>query len=178
MKLLNIFLNKLLEWGVYLRNKTWSPFFAEIEKRRFPNLYKQGREIRMGLKIYTVKQLCEYLEQNDFRWESDPLYGSVDYESYPEITLAKKKGDCDDYSRLAVELLQDNYQKVWKLYCFGKLFDGHAVALFYNQNGWKVLSNTEFFDLGKDSTNIAERAAKLFYGDRLSSYAIEKVKDK
>ena len=171
-------LEKFLEWMVYIRNKTWSPFFANLEKWRYSSLFKQGAKIRAILKIHTVKQLVEYLHAYDFQWENDPLYGAYDYESYPEITLATRRGDCDDFARLGIDLLKHSYQKVWKVYCYnGSIYEGHVMVLFYNKNGWKLLSNTNAYDLGKNLDNPGQTAAECFFGDQLFVYAVEKIKD-
>lgn len=171
-------LQKILEWMVFVRNKVWSPILASWEKWRYPDLFKTGAEIRKNLNIHTVKQLTDYLQKEDFTWQSDPLGGACDYESYPEITLALKGGDCDDFARLAVELLGNNYQKVWKVYCYsGNIYEGHVMVLFYNENGWKLLSNTSFLDLGKEIQNPGEKAAQIFFGEKLFIFAVEKIKD-
>jgi len=45
-------------------------------------------------------ELEEYFRDNNWKWESDPLSGFLDYVSDVEITFAKKAGDCDDLAEV------------------------------------------------------------------------------
>ena len=116
MKLVRIFI-KLRKW-------IWSPLLAFIERKLNPEKYKKGTLYLASLKeeCETVDEYIKFIRERNFKWAQDALGGFIDFTSYPEITIAKGEGDCDDLARLAVEILKDKFKEVYELYCFKGLF--------------------------------------------------------
>jgi hypothetical protein len=65
------------------------------------------------------------------RYVNDPLGGLLDYVAAPEVTWARGRGDCDDFSYLAAEVLRRAGVECWiATYVCWNVKDSHVVCLF------------------------------------------------
>jgi len=65
------------------------------------------------------------------RYVNDPLGGLFDYVAAPEVTWARGRGDCDDFSYLAAEILRRAGVECWiATYVCWNVKDSHVVCLF------------------------------------------------
>jgi len=169
---------KWMRFFIYLRKYTWSPFFAKIEKATQPALFDEGIKAlkEMKEKCTSVTDYLNFLVYRRFRYSNDPFKGALDYVSYPEITAAKKFGDCDDFAELALEVLKDHFEVAYRLYTFSGIFKGHVMVLLHNGHCWQLISNKTRLLWTNDGENIFERAAKAYCGEDLKYYFLEKIK--
>jgi hypothetical protein len=161
-----------------LRKWVWSPLLAFVERKISPKLYEQGKEklVEAKARCNSVDEYMSYAQELSLHWTNDPLNGAIDFTSYPEITIAKCSGDCDDLARLAIEVLKDNYEEIYEVYCFSGLFDGHVMALFFDGHRWQLISNTVRIYEAFSRDGVFENAARAFHGGRLKFYHVERMK--
>ena len=172
-------MNLIVRIYVYFREKALSPFLAKIEKKLKPLLFEDGAKKLKELKekCNTVTDFEHYMERVSFRWIIDPFFGLLDFTSYPEMTIAKRTGDCDDFAELAIVLLKPHFQKVWRIYSFSKFTKGHVMALFYNGFNWQLISNTKKLLVTEDGANIFERCVEAWHGPgAIKGFYVEEIK--
>lgn len=94
----------------------------------------------------------------------------LDRWSFPWVTVAKKKGDCEDFMLLAQAILKKKFT-CHQCLVYGKRDGkkrGHAVLLVKESGKWVLMSNYSryiWFDTMED-------AARKYYGDDTISYYI------
>jgi len=123
------------------KENIWNPIIANIESALWGRT-KEGDALfsRLRAKAPEVYTIAGMLQANGFVWSSDPMGGSLDYHSFPRVTCARKRGDCDDYAFLWEELLR-GYGECWIMYTYGKN-GGHAMCVFKGTEGpFYLLSN-------------------------------------
>jgi hypothetical protein len=122
----------------------WNPVIANIESA-FWGRTKAGDALFSELRakapeVYTISGM---LNAKGFQWSGDPLGGSLDYRSFPRVTCARKRGDCDDYMALWEELLR-GYGQCWYMHTFSK-DSGHAMCVFETNGMFYLLSNLSVY---------------------------------
>lgn len=71
---------------------------------------------------------------------NDPLGGILDYVAAPEVTWARRYGDCDDFSYLTAELLRRAGAAGWlATYLCWNVKRSHVVCLYYDGRGFGVI---------------------------------------
>jgi transglutaminase-like putative cysteine protease len=71
---------------------------------------------------------------------NDPLGGMLDYVAAPEVTWARRYGDCDDFSYLTAELLRRAGVASWvATYVCWNVKRSHVVCLYYDGRGFGVI---------------------------------------
>lgn len=71
---------------------------------------------------------------------NDPLGGALDYVAAPEVTWARRRGDCDDFSYLTAELLRRAGVAGWlATYLCWNVRSSHVACLFYDGRGFGVI---------------------------------------
>lgn len=73
-------------------------------------------------------------------YHPDPLGGVVDYVAAPPLTWDRGRGDCDDFSYLAADVLARAGNLAWIInYWCWDLRSSHTVAAFRDEGGYRVL---------------------------------------
>jgi transglutaminase-like putative cysteine protease len=71
---------------------------------------------------------------------NDPLGGMLDYVAAPEVTWARRYGDCDDFSYLSAELLRRAGVASWIVtYLCWNVKHSHVVCLFYDRRAFGTI---------------------------------------
>jgi transglutaminase-like putative cysteine protease len=74
------------------------------------------------------------------KYLNDPLGGMLDYVAAPEITWARRRGDCDDFSYLTAELLRRAGVAGWlATYLCWNVKRSHVVCLYHHGRGFGVI---------------------------------------
>ncbi len=91
---------------------------------------------------------------------ADPLGGLLDYVAAPEVTWARRIGDCDDFSYLTAELFRRAGVESWLAsYLCWNLADSHVVCLYYHDRAFGVIDQG-FLSYGYKSLGDAATAAE------------------
>jgi hypothetical protein len=109
--------------------------------------------------------IANKLDAAGFHWHAEVL----DFTSYPWVTIARKRGDCDDFMLLWESIYKDK-GVTWRVIVGSKSGSGHAMLLYYDSalNRLYLLSNVGVFREGY--LNDWETMVKAFYGDNTSCY--------
>lgn len=145
----------------WIKEKIYNPIFANIESA-FWGRTREGDALFLELRANApdVHAIAGMLNSKGFKWGSDPLGGSLDYRSFPRVTCARKRGDCDDYMALWEELLR-GHGECWYMHTYTKT-SGHAMCVFKKGNGFYLLSNTQVY-----ATSFSrESFDRLFFGEQ------------
>ena len=112
-----------------------------------------------------VFRIAAELRARGFHWAKE----NVDFVSYPWVTIARKRGDCDDFMSLWEGVLK-YAGKTKKVTVTSTEGGAHAMLLFVPTNGatMYILSNTRV--LGQGGVEEWERLVKLFYGEKTRCY--------
>lgn len=116
-------------------------------------------------KLDTVYRVASRLKVDGFSWHKEV----VDFVSIPWVTVARKRGDCDDFMALWEEILK-GLGVTKKVSVRSKDGRGHAMLLF-NPTGsktWYILSNTRV--LGADALADTHRLIRLHYGENTDCF--------
>ena len=126
------------------KENIWNPIIANIESA-FWGRTKEGDALfsELRAKAPDVYGIAGMLNTKGFQWSSDPLGGSIDYHSFPRVTCARKRGDCDDYAFLWEELLR-GHGECWIMYTYSKT-RGHAMCVFHQGTAFYLLSNLSIY---------------------------------
>lgn len=142
------------------QEKVWNPIIANIESALWGRT-KEGDALFLELrsKAPDVYAIAGMLNAKGFVWSSDPLGGSLDYHSFPRVSCARRKCDCDDFAFLWEELLR-GHGECWIVYTYSKT-SGHAMCAFKSALGpYYLLSNTSVYA----AASSKEVFDKLFFG--------------
>ncbi len=91
---------------------------------------------------------------------NDPLGGMLDYVAAPEVTWARRRGDCDDFSYLTAELLRRAGVAGWlATYVCWNVKHSHVVCLYHDSRNFGVIDQGQVRD-GFDSLAGAAAAAR------------------
>ena len=87
---------------------------------------------------------------------NDPLGGMLDYVAAPEVTWARRYGDCDDFSYLTAELLRRAAVESWlATYVCWNVKRSHVVCLYRDAGGYGLIDQ----GLLRDGFGTLEEAA-------------------
>jgi hypothetical protein len=149
-----------MSFAEWWKERIWNPIIANIESA-FWGRTKEGDALFIELrsKAPDIYAIAGMFHSKGFSWSSDPMGGSLDYHSFPRVTCARRKEDCDGYAFLWEELLR-GYGERWIMYTFKK-GSGHAMCVFKSDMGtYYLLSNTSVYAAAANR----EAFDKLFYG--------------
>lgn len=98
--------------------------------------YRRSRKTLPGVR--SLADVESALKQ--VRWTAD-RFG--DWIQDPDLTWGRKKGDCEDFARLAVGLLKQLDIEAWLLSLILKPAEySHAVCVFLQNGKWSYFDNT------------------------------------
>jgi len=163
---------------LFIRKHITSPLFSYIEKATHPSLVEQGgRELKeLKSKCTSITDYVHFINRMNFKWSNDPIWGILDYTSCPEMTVAGRGGDCDDFAALAIEVLKPHFEKSWLLYTLKGIHKAHVMALFFNGFRYQLLSNGEKIFETENEDELFERCAEAYYGTRIQHFLVEEIK--
>jgi len=163
---------------LFIRKYITSPLLSRLEKAIHPGLIEQGtRELReLKEKCSSITDYIHFINRMNFRWSNDPIWGILDYTSSPEITVAARTGDCDDFAALAIEVLNPYFEKIWILYTLKGLRGAHVMVVFFNGFKYQLLSNGEKIFETEEEDELFERCAEAYYGTRVQHFIAEEIK--
>jgi predicted transglutaminase-like cysteine proteinase len=140
----------------------WIPADAEALKyaEEEPAARKYLQDLRAIPNIYAVSSK---LLTDGFYWHSE----NVDFVAYPWVTIAGKRGDCDDFMALWESVLK--YQgQTQKVHVESTEGGAHAMLLFWKSGVAYILSNLNV--LGTGSPGTEESLIRLFYKDKTKCF--------
>ena len=90
--------------------------------------------------VATAEDMIWWFWSMGFEYEEDPLWGIIDYQSDPWVSIQTKDGDCEDISFLINAILKGRYEESCVLVMTGS--PGHAVFAYSISCTWWCLSGT------------------------------------
>ena len=146
-------------WVAHLEKMTnWIQADAEAMK------YKtEENEARLYLKelreIEEINELSIKLKADGFHWKNE----YVDFTSYPWVTIARRRGDCDDFTALWDAILKYRDGKTEKVFV-STSSSAHAMLVYNTGDKIYILSNLDIFRVGKPGEE--EDLVGQFFGDK------------
>lgn len=149
---------------VTLRLYNW--VLADNEMSKYKDREAEARAYLGELRaIDSPFTIASKLRHDGFHWHKE----SVDFVSWAWVTIARKRGDCDDFMNLW-EAIFKRKGKTEKVSVTSKEGGGHAMLLFTPQgtSTLYILSNSRV--LGTDGNGDFERLIRLFYRDKTDCF--------
>lgn len=136
----------------------WVP--ADIEAAKYLDRETESREYLQMLRgLPTIYLQAEHLVKDGFHWHAE----NFDFTSYAWVTIARKRGDCDDFMELWREILKVKGETKRVTVTSGD--SAHAMLFFYDAHGnLYLLSNLQVLGTGKKGDE--DRLVRLHYGDK------------
>ncbi len=134
MKIIQPIINSFLVWWLRSGRYRWSWLRRRLFERRYLNVALPSAS--------SLEEIEACLKQ--VTWTLDGPLHLFDCISYPQVTWAKKKDDCDGFSSLAAELLKrwnPDYHPVLLTVMCRPVAKSHTVCVFAGPQG-----NLCFFD--------------------------------
>lgn len=153
---MNSIIDNFLIWWLYTGRYSWSRFRRCLCERRYLTKALPS--------VSSLEEIEACLKQ--VKWTMDGPLHLFDSISYPQVTWARKKDDCDGFASLAAELLRQlnpNCNPVLVTAMLRPVRVSHTVCAFINQEG-----SISYFDNGSLRDNC------LTYGEvvvRISRHA-------
>ena len=92
--------------------------------------------------LNSPEDIAKYIWKN-FRVESDQAqFGREDHWQTPDELLKNRKGDCEDFSRFAYEILKKNGISAFMINVYGKKY-AHTVCVFKENGKYHILDGTD-----------------------------------
>lgn len=117
-------------------------------------------------KLNDPRMVATKLRRDGFHWHKE----NVDFTSWAWVTIARKRGDCDDFMHLWEELAKGWEGRTKRVSVSSKDGGGHAMLLYYKSTLLFLFSNLRV--LGKGVPGDEEDLIKKFYGDRTRCWII------
>ena len=147
--------------------KTYNWVLADNEASKYKDQEADARAYLKTLRetpnIYNVSQK---MVTDGFKWHKE----AVDFISYPWVTIARKRGDCDDFMALWEAVFKYKGGKTERVSVTSTEGKGHAMLLFFppSSNIFYLLSNAKV--LTQMAKGKEEEAIRLFYGDKTDCF--------
>jgi hypothetical protein len=101
-----------------------------------------GAPLRRLEQDLTTPEVIATWVQAHIEYKMDPVYGLLNNIQQPEVTLARGKGDCDDFSFLCLHFLQKAGYPTWLLTLFTQPMEqSHTVCVFAEAGTFHHISN-------------------------------------
>jgi len=156
MKVHRKYVKKLTNWVL-----------ADNEAKKYADEKVAARNYLADLrKIDNPSLISKKLVADGFRWHAE----NADFVSYPWVTIARKRGDCDDFMELWGSILKGT-GKIERVTVTRKnSSSAHAMLLYrrYENDILYILSNLRV--LGSTTTDDWESLVRLFYGNQTDCY--------
>ncbi len=133
---------------------------ADAEAAKYKDEESQARTYLQQLRAKeTLQGMIAQLEVDGLHWHEEVL----DFTSYPWGTIARRRGDCDDFMTLWEAVLKYKEGKTRKIFVAGPT-SAHAMLLYTKGDEIWILSNMRI--LAKGFPGQEEELARRFYGDK------------
>ena len=148
--------------------KTYNWVQADVEAAKYRGEEDAARAYLKSLReVVTIPEVEVKLKADGFHWKREKL----DFTSYPWVTIARRRGDCDDFMALweAVVKYRGKTKRVFVSSVSGS---AHAMLLFYPKGTTFVylFSNTGI--LGMGGVGSEEQLVRLFYKEKTSCFIL------
>jgi len=155
-------------WRQHIK-KTYNWVLADSEAAKYQENETEARAYLRTLRgMDSPYAVANQLQTDGFHWHAE----SVDFTSYAWVTIARKRGDCDDFMCLWEAVLK--YKGRTKRVSVSSKEDrAHAMLMFYPEGSPTViylLSNSRV--LGSGRPGDEDRLIRLFYGDKTDCYIL------
>jgi len=146
-------------WSKHLEKTTnWAQADAEALKYKAEEaearLYLQELRDLPSLDAVSIKLVCD-----GFHWRREFL----DFTNYPWVTIAKRRGDCDDFMMLWAAVLKYKTGEIRKVFVASDT-GAHAMLLYESGFELYLLSNLKIFARGAPGDD--DKLVRQFYGDK------------
>jgi len=146
-------------WSKHLDKTTnWVQADAEALKYKAEEaaarLYLQELRDLPSLDAVSIK-----LVYDGFHWRRELL----DFTNYPWVTIAKRRGDCDDFMMLWAAILKYKTGEIRKVFVASDT-GAHAMLLYESGFELYLLSNLKIFARGAPGDD--DKLVRQFYGDK------------
>lgn len=127
-------------------SKTYNWIFADNEAAKYKKQEQEARaylhQLRQEQDVYAISAR---LILEGFHWRKEV----VDFTSYPWVTIARKRGDCDDFMVLWEAILKSSNGYTERLSVSSTDGRGHAMLLYFCKEKVYLLSNLVVLGRGK-----------------------------
>lgn len=156
-------------WSKHLY-KVHNWLLADTEAAKYKDREKAARNYLQELrKLKNPYTLSNKLKADGFHWSPE----LVDFTSYPWVTIAKKRGDCDDYMELWASIFKYRGGEIRRVYTVNDDGEGHVMLLYTSTDTPPVLfciSNMNV--LGQGALGHEEALIRLYFKDRTDCFII------
>ena len=155
-------------WRAHFK-KVYNWVLADSEALKYKDKETAARAYLQELRaIANMQVVASRIQSDGFQWHAE----SVDFTSYPWVTIARKRGDCDDYMLLWEAVVK--YRGKTKRVSVSSTEDrSHAMLLFYPEGAPTVLyALSNYRVLGQGRPGEEGALVRLFYGDKTDCYIL------
>jgi predicted transglutaminase-like cysteine proteinase len=152
-------------WRVHVK-KTYNWVMADSEAARYKDKEDASRAYLQELRKLNVHAISTKIRADGFHWKKEV----VDFTSYPWVTIARKRGDCDDFMLLWEAALKYKGGRTKRVSVTSKEGGAHAMLLFYTGNTLYLLSN--MYVRGTGQPGEEEKLIRLFYQDKTDCWML------
>jgi len=132
---------------------------ADAEALKYREEEEAAREyLRLLRDLTTVQEVSARLKADGFHWRREAL----DFTNYPWVTIAKRRGDCDDFMVLWEAALKYKEGRTQKVFVASRT-SAHAMLLYTKSGTVWLLSNLDIFAVG--IVGQEEEMIRKFYLD-------------
>jgi hypothetical protein len=153
-------------WNVYLE-RLWNWIPAGIQGLTYHR--KKRKEAKRYIEqirtfMPSVGHIASILVSDGFMWTSDPMGGVLDFHQYPWVTVARRKGDCDDFAELWHTIVKGfKGAKAERVVTASKGWGFHKMCILTLNGKCYLLSNTSVAHVVSEDDK--DKLLNLFYGD-------------
>jgi hypothetical protein len=139
---------------------------ADAEAAKYKDEKPQARKYLQDLRaLKTLYEVAFTIQKDGFHWKKE----NFDFTSYPWVTIARRRGDCDDFRELWRSALKGK-GRTRRVFVNSTEGRAHAMLLFEGGDKLYLLSNTRVRGVGEPGGG--EKLARLFYGDKTQCVVI------
>jgi len=171
---MNFIIDRFLIWWLHSGRYRWSRLRRRLFERRYLNTVLPGAS--------SLEEIEACLRQ--ITWTMDGPLHLFDCISYPQVTWAKKKDDCDGFASLAAELLirwDANCNPVFVTVMVRPVRDSHTVCVFTTSQGTlcffdnSSLRCENYQTYGEVARAISQKAQELICWDVRNPVTFEMI---
>lgn len=149
----------------------WNWLPSAIQAWRLKNLKRSGDIVLDQLAVLAPNwmRISAKMADLNFRWTEDPIGGLLDFHQKPWVTVARGKGDCDDWAHVW-KFLAKPYGKVDVFVAKGSGKGWHMMTILDDGVNAFLFSNLRL--LRTTSSSNKKALETTFYGYDKTSYVV------